>query len=685
MATLAELIVKIGADITDYEKKMKDTLKSYRKVADGFSEVGKTLTVGVSLPLMAVGTAATKMAMDAVESENLFEVSMGGMADSARAWSEQLRKQLGLNSYEVRKNAATFYDMFNSMGLSQQSAYDLSTGLTQLAYDLSSFKNIKPEEAFEKLRSGIVGEVEPLRNIGIVVDEATVKAYAYKTGIAQQGQELTNQQKILARYGLIMAETGKAQGDLARTIDSPTNRLRILSAELQEVSTKFGMALLPTLQSILTAAVPFVEFLGKMADGFNKLSPGVKSAIVDFTLFVAAIGPIIWGLGSLVGSVAKMLPLLSATAKAIKTLTIAQWGLNAALDANIIGIIILALAALAAGAWYLAKNIHTVELVFVDAWGIIKRVAYSAVMAVLNYFKQLLSFIPGVSEQIDSLRKKVEALQAGEIAAENARKTAVQATQGAVVAGQRYQAMTEKAAESTKAWNQGLGDTAATMSKAVTTTDIFTYKLDRLQKAWQLFSLTTALSSDSREYLIKQQQNLKDQLSLVSDQLGLTEEAYTKSIKTTGLWSEATMELGKTLDDLAIKQAELKKQVDETNKSLAEQAGWMSWADPNERLAAMLLSTGQPISGTAAGQIARGEKLTVPIHHSGGVYQAPGGRAEGLAWLQSGETIIPRGSSAGVVVNAQITIHEATDANKVARIAHDAVVRAVQDAVRQGA
>ncbi len=112
---------------------------------------------------------ALDMAMDAVESENLFEESMGGMADSAREWSKQLRKDLGLNEYEVRKNVATFNVMFDSMGISEDAAYDMATGMSQLAYDMASFYNLPTEEAFQKLQAGITGEAEPLKRLGILV------------------------------------------------------------------------------------------------------------------------------------------------------------------------------------------------------------------------------------------------------------------------------------------------------------------------------------------------------------------------------------------------------------------------------------------------------------------------------------------------------------------------------------
>lgn len=172
--------------------------------------------------------------MDTIESESLFETSLDNMADSAREWSENLSEQLGLNAVELRKNVGVLYTMTTSMGIADDTAYDVSTNLVKLAEDMASYYNISSEEAFVKIRAGLTGETEPLKAIGILVDEQTTKQYAYAAGIAETGEALTQQQKVLARYTALMAQTGLAQGDLARTMESPANQLRTLKHDLRK-------------------------------------------------------------------------------------------------------------------------------------------------------------------------------------------------------------------------------------------------------------------------------------------------------------------------------------------------------------------------------------------------------------------------------------------------------------------
>ena len=135
----------------------------------------------------------------------------------------------------------------------------MSEGLTQLSYDIASFYNLKPEEAFEKLKSGISGESEPLKELGILVNDTTTKTYAYTHGIAKQGEQLTEAQKVQARYGSILQATKNAQGDLARTIDSPTNKLRIMKEQAQQIGIQFGQFLIPILERLIAVIKPLMD------------------------------------------------------------------------------------------------------------------------------------------------------------------------------------------------------------------------------------------------------------------------------------------------------------------------------------------------------------------------------------------------------------------------------------------
>lgn len=289
IAVVRNILVRVGADIRGYQNNMTQAQRSM----GGFQAVMRTATSNTRLSMqtiagsltmgrlgfIALGAAAVasfaivsknaiKAAMDVVESESLFTVSMGSMAGAARAWSEDLQASLGLNAYEVRKNVGVFYNMTTSMGLTRDAAYKLSTELTELAYDMASFYNMPVDEMFTKLQSGITGETEPLKRIGILVLDNVIKQYAYAEGIANVGDELTEQQKVMARYIAIMAQTKNAQGDLARTIMSPTNQLRILKMQLQLASINLGNAFMPIVTVVLPILTSFAKSLVQVTNTF---------------------------------------------------------------------------------------------------------------------------------------------------------------------------------------------------------------------------------------------------------------------------------------------------------------------------------------------------------------------------------------------------------------------------------
>lgn len=270
--TLEELQIKFTAQMGNLTSQLNGVKQQLGGVA---VSAGKTSNAFAGLARMAkyfvgaflvrgminVGKESLAMANDVVESENLFRESMKGMSDEARSWSDALGESLGLNAYELRKNVGTFNVMLKSMGLTEQQAYDMATGLTMAGNDMASFYNLDPTEAFDKLRAGITGESEPLKRLGILVTENTIKQYAMAEGISKTGKNLTSAQKALATYAAIMGQTTTAQGDMARTMDSPANRLRVLNSQLDQAKIALGQAFQP----IQAAVLPLLTALAKAA------------------------------------------------------------------------------------------------------------------------------------------------------------------------------------------------------------------------------------------------------------------------------------------------------------------------------------------------------------------------------------------------------------------------------------
>lgn len=310
---MADLKIDIRTDLHDADDEIRDvdnaledledqaerSAKRMKTIGDSMVGVGKKFTLFLTAPILAAGGAAVKMAMDAVESRNLFEVSMGKMTAAAEKWSVHLSEKLGVNRYESQKTIGTFNVMLKSMGQNEDAAFDMAQGLSQLGYDLASFFNLEPEDAFLKLQSAISGEVEPLKRLGIIVNDTTIKQWALNNGMIKQGQQLTENQKIVARYNVIMERTRDAQGDLARTLDSPANKLRLLKSRMTETAVELGTKLLPLFEDLL-------GIIEKGVKWFSDLSDANQKQILTLAGIAAAVGPVLLSFGKLIKLAPKM-------------------------------------------------------------------------------------------------------------------------------------------------------------------------------------------------------------------------------------------------------------------------------------------------------------------------------------------------------------------------------------------
>ena len=294
-AIVGEMIL----DVTQWKNniaKVKADAKSLEgfimRNASGIQKLGVALTaVGTGITLL--NTKLVQMSMQVQESENLFNESMASMKDEARTWSNEIAKSLRMSQYEVRNTLGVFNVMLKSMGLTTEQAYSMSRAMTQLSYDMASFYNLDPTETFRRLQSGISGEIEPLRRLGIVVNETAVKTWALNNGMIKQGQDLTETQKVWARFFVIMEGTKAAQGDLIRTQNSLTNLVRAFNAKLKELGTTLGNTLLPTLSKVFELLMKTTVTLNDFANHFPELTKVIVITTAAFGLLALVVGPLL--------------------------------------------------------------------------------------------------------------------------------------------------------------------------------------------------------------------------------------------------------------------------------------------------------------------------------------------------------------------------------------------------------
>ena len=258
-SNLPSNINKINSTLSKASKATKSTKQSFDNSA--LTSLGKGIRFGAIIAgITGVTNTIGKFVNSSneyIENMNLFKVSMGEMADAAQDFIDKFSGTLGVDPSGLMRYMGLFNNLIEGFGIGSQEAYTMSKNLTQLSYDMSSYLNIPIEDAMQKLKSGISGEIEPMRAVGVALDQATLQETAYNLGINQRISTMTRAQKTELLYYQIMQKTTNMQGDMARTLLQPANALRILQQEFVQLGRAIGNIFLPILMSI----VPYIQVL----------------------------------------------------------------------------------------------------------------------------------------------------------------------------------------------------------------------------------------------------------------------------------------------------------------------------------------------------------------------------------------------------------------------------------------
>lgn len=253
--------------ITKSMSKLNKSGNSIDNITTKLQKLGKSiLSIAVISKIGNLISGAISEMNNYIEANNLFSVSMGSFYEEAYDWANKVNDKLGIDPAEFMKAEGIFMAMARGLGITNEQAYKLSKGMTELSYDLSSFMNIPIEEALTKMKSALAGEIEPLRAVGISVTQATLQEKALALGITENVNAMTDAEKSLLRYKVILDSMKNmgAVGDLAKTIESPANALRILQMQLTQLARAIGSLFIPILTQVLPYIQAFTNVLTKL-------------------------------------------------------------------------------------------------------------------------------------------------------------------------------------------------------------------------------------------------------------------------------------------------------------------------------------------------------------------------------------------------------------------------------------
>lgn len=259
-------------------------------IKDGIKDLGREFVDFVK--------QGVDLASNLTEVQNVVDVTFGDGAEQIYQWADAAAESFGMSSLAAQQYNGTMGAMLKSMGLTDDAVREMSMDMVGLAGDMASFYNLDVETAFNKIRSGISGETEPLKQLGINMSVANLEAYALAHGIETAYKEMTEAEKAQLRYNYLMSQTADAQGDFARTSDSVANQQRILDLQIQNLSASFGEKLLPHLNDVIItinnkmpqAQATAEKLITPLADGFGWLIDNGDAVIAVLGSLAAGAG-----------------------------------------------------------------------------------------------------------------------------------------------------------------------------------------------------------------------------------------------------------------------------------------------------------------------------------------------------------------------------------------------------------
>lgn len=266
--------------------------KSYLSLSNQMNGFMRNMAKLVSLKAIAeyLGNAVAKF-NDFYEATDLFHNAMGNLSGEADTLISKMQGLLGVDPTKAMTYMATIQSLGTSFGLTSDKAYVLSKNLTQLAYDEGSYWNKDVAQTFTAMSSAISGEIEPIRRLGIDLSQARLQQELLALGFNKQVSSLSQADKAVLRYIAIMKQTANVQGNLAQTIQSPANQIKILKAQLDMLAKSVGSLLYPAMKSILPPLIAAVQLIREFVEWVAKLM-GVKVVFTDFTKSADSVGGI---------------------------------------------------------------------------------------------------------------------------------------------------------------------------------------------------------------------------------------------------------------------------------------------------------------------------------------------------------------------------------------------------------
>ena len=281
---MGESVGEIGLDLVVNEGSFKRQMAGINRLA---KKAGVALAAAFSVKkLIDFGKECLELGSDLAEVQNVVDVTFPSMTAQVDKFAKSAMTSFGLSETMAKQYTGTFGAMAKAFGFTEQAAYDMSTTLTGLAGDVASFYNISQDEAYTKLKSVFSGETETLKDLGVVMTQNALDAYALANGYGKTTAKMSELEKVSLRYAFVQDQLTAATGDFARTSDSWANQVRIMKLQMQSFMATVGQGLINIFTPVIKVINVVIGKLMTLANAFKaftELVMGKKSAGAQVT------------------------------------------------------------------------------------------------------------------------------------------------------------------------------------------------------------------------------------------------------------------------------------------------------------------------------------------------------------------------------------------------------------------
>lgn len=253
---------------------------SMNRMGGTFDKLGKMLASVFAIGAIAKFTkSCLDLGSDLTEVQNVVDVTFGSMNEKVNEFAKNAWKTVGLSETMAKQYMGNFGAMSKSMGFTVTQAEEMSETLTNLSGDVASFYNLKPDEAYTKLKSVFTGETESLKELGVVMTQENLNQYALANGYGKTTEAMNQQEKVALRLAYVTQTLSAANGDFARTSNTWANQVRLLSLQYQSLKASIGQGLIAVLTPVINVINTIMSKLVAMANTFNSVLSAIGFTI----------------------------------------------------------------------------------------------------------------------------------------------------------------------------------------------------------------------------------------------------------------------------------------------------------------------------------------------------------------------------------------------------------------------